>query len=235
MSRHEHPGPAAARWLGGLSRAIGRHWLAIWLFGSGAYVGGALAAPIFARLGAEHVAATLYILYRPMCHQLPSHSWFLFGPRASYDWPTLQPFTTAPLAHPLWSFHQPVTDPSVGYQVAICERDLATFAALFAASVVLAAVRRRRGRLVPLPGLLYGLAMVPIGLDGLTQLIGLRESTPLLRTLTGAVFGAATAAFILPQLEAAMTDALGASRMLGGAATERPDEDGIPGARSDSA
>lgn len=219
--------------LDGLVRAIGRHWLAIWLIGSGAYVCGALAAPALARMGASHAAATLYILYRPMCHQLPSHSWFLFGPHASYDWPTLQPFTTAPLAHPLWSFHQPVTDPRIGYQVAICERDLATFAALFAASIVLAVVRRRHGRLPPLPALLYGLAMVPIGLDGLTQLVGLRESTPLLRTLTGALFGAATAAFVLPQLEAAMADTLHPTGPLASAAFDPPDVDGATTARRD--
>ncbi|MEO8083851.1 MAG: DUF2085 domain-containing protein [Ardenticatenales bacterium] len=195
--------------LGTLTAGIGRHWLAIWLIGSGAYILGAFAAPALARYGADHAAAALYLLYRPMCHQLPSHSWFLFGPRPYYDWPTLQPFTTAPLAHPLWSFHQPVTDPRIGYQVAICERDVATFTALFSASVALAWLRRRTGRIPPLPAALYVLAIVPIGLDGLTQLVGLRESTPLLRTLTGAVFGAATAAFVLPQLEAAMADVTG--------------------------
>lgn len=194
---------AAIEWL---VAWLTRRWLAVWLFATGAYVAGALAAPVLARLGAEHAAHALYLFYRPMCHQLPHHSWFLFGPQAAYDWPALQPFTTAPIDHPLWSFHQPVRDARVGFQLAICERDTATFAALFGCSAMLAVARRRTGRIVALPNALYVLALVPIGLDGLTQLVGLRESTPMLRTLTGALFGAATAAFVLPQIEAAMTE-----------------------------
>lgn len=206
MTRGEAFGSGGGAWIGRLAEWIGRHWLRVWLIGIGAYVVGAVAAPALAWLGAERMSSVLYVLYRPMCHQLPHHSWFLFGPHAHYDWPALQPFTTAPLGRPLLSFHQPVRDPAVGYQVAVCVRDVATFSALFAASVGIAVARRGVGRLRPLPGALYALALVPIGLDGLTQLVGWRESTPLLRTLTGALFGAATAAFVLPLLDAALNE-----------------------------
>ena len=199
-------GSGGGAWIGRVADWIGRHWLGIWLIGVGTYVAGAVAAPVLAWLGAERMSSVLYVLYRPMCHQLPHHSWFLFGPHAHYSWPELQPFTTAPLGRPLMSFHQPVRDSAVGYQVAVCVRDVATFSALFAASVGLAMARRGIGRLRPLPGAFYALALVPIGLDGLTQLVGWRESTPLLRTLTGALFGAATAAFVLPLLDAALNE-----------------------------
>lgn len=179
--------------------------MGLWLAAVGAYVVGAVAAPVLAWLGAEHASAVLYWLYRPLCHQLPHHSWFLFGRQAAYDWPVLQPFTTAPLGQPLLAYHQPVRAGAVGYQLAVCERDIATFGALFGASVALAILRRGGGKLRPFPGAYYAIALVPIGLDGLTQLVGLRESTPLLRTLTGIVFGAATAAFVLPQLDAVLT------------------------------
>lgn len=186
---------------------LGRRWLALWLAGATVYVAGAIAAPVLDRAGATAAAAVLYAAYRPMCHQLPHHSWFLFGPHAHYAWPVLQPYTDAPLARPLQALHQPVGDPSVGYQIAICQRDLATFGALLAASLVWAWVARRRAGPPPvLPGAWYLAALVPIGLDGLTQLVGWRTSTPLLRTATGAVFGAATAMFVLPLVAAAMSE-----------------------------
>lgn len=184
---------------------LGRRWLALWLAGATAYLAGALAAPLLAAGGAAPAAAVLYALYRPMCHQLPHHSWFLFGPHAHYTWPVLQPFTDAPLAHPLRALHQPVGDPSVGYQIAICQRDLATFGALLAASIVWAWAWRRRPDPPPeMPAAWYVAALVPIAVDGLTQLAGWRTSTPLLRTVTGALFGAATALFVLPLVAAAM-------------------------------
>ncbi len=185
---------------------LGRRWLALWLAGGAAYLVGAVAAPALAAAGAAPAARLVYSLYRPLCHQLPDHSWFLFGPRAHYDWPVLQPHTTAPLDRPLAALHQPVGDRAVGYQLAVCQRDLATFAALWVASLAWAATRRRHGVAPAVPGRWYLAALVPIALDGFTQLFGWRASTPLLRTLTGALFGAATAGFVLPLVEAAMAE-----------------------------
>jgi uncharacterized membrane protein len=47
------------------------------------------------------------------------------------------------------------------------------------------------------------LAMLPMALDGGTQLFGWRESNLGLRLLTGLIFGLATAWFLLPQIEQA--------------------------------
>lgn len=44
------------------------------------------------------------------------------------------------------------------------------------------------------------LALVPLGIDGTTQLFGLRESTNLLRWLTGAIAGIAAGYYIVPLL-----------------------------------
>jgi uncharacterized membrane protein len=58
-------------------------------------------------------------------------------------------------------------------------------------------------------------ALIPIALDGGSQLPGLaqgwpswlpvRESTPLLRTITGTLFGAGTAWYIFPLMEETMS------------------------------
>jgi hypothetical protein len=55
---------------------------------------------------------------------------------------------------------------------------------------------------------------VPIGLDGVSQIVSqlpwdiipVRESTPLLRTITGGLFGFATAWFGYPIVEETMAD-----------------------------
>lgn len=93
-----------------------------------------------------------------------------------------------------------IGDPTMGYKTALCQRDLAIYAALtlFAAVYSIPVVRRR---LRPIPLLLYVfLGLGPIGLDGFSQLLGYppfgtwfslpeRETLPQFRVLTGFIFG----------------------------------------------
>ncbi len=65
-----------------------------------------------------------------------------------------------------------------------------------------------RHRLLPLNFKLYLLCLVPIAVDGFTQLIGLRQSNWWLRTVTGALFGGASIWLAYPHVEAAMNDVL---------------------------
>jgi uncharacterized membrane protein len=59
---------------------------------------------------------------------------------------------------------------------------------------------------------LYVLFVLPILLDGGTQLFGLRESNWLLRLITGAIFGIGTVALAYPYVENAMADVLRTAR-----------------------
>jgi XTP/dITP diphosphohydrolase len=86
----------------------------------------------------------------------------------------------------------------MGYQMAFCQRDTAIHLALLATALVFAAVPRRPR---PLSWKWYAILVVPIAIDGGTALIGLRDSTPFWRTLTGALFGMATALLVLPYLD----------------------------------
>jgi uncharacterized membrane protein len=61
-----------------------------------------------------------------------------------------------------------------------------------------------------LPLWLFLIFLIPIGVDGLTQLVGLRESNWELRTLTGALFGAAAVWFAYPYVDDAMQEVLAA-------------------------
>ncbi len=85
-----------------------------------------------------------------------------------------------------------------GYQVAFCERDVAIYSSMFLTGLFYA-TRRRRIRRLPL--WVYLMALVPIALDGGTQLFGWRESTWELRVLTGAIFGVASVWFLFPYME----------------------------------
>ncbi len=90
-----------------------------------------------------------------------------------------------------------------GYQVAYCERDVAIYTTLLAATILFPLVR---GRLKPLPWQWYLVLITPMAIDGLTQLVGLRFSNWQLRTITGVLFGLGTAWLALPYVEEAFQD-----------------------------
>ncbi len=91
-----------------------------------------------------------------------------------------------------------------GQQVAYCERCMATYTSLLVAAILFGFVRHR---LKPLSWKLYLLFLVPMAIDGLTQLVGLRTSGWVLRTITGALFGFGSAWFAFPYLEQGFRDA----------------------------
>jgi uncharacterized membrane protein len=93
-----------------------------------------------------------------------------------------------------------------GHQVCLCERCLAIYSTLFLAGLALAVVPLLRQRLRPLDWRLWLLLILPMALDGGTQLLGWRESDLILRTITGFLFGLGGAWFVLPQIEALARD-----------------------------
>jgi len=87
-----------------------------------------------------------------------------------------------------------------GYQICLCQRCLAIYTSMLLSGLTLALLRKRRD--VPsITWWLWVVAMIPMALDGGTQLFGLRESNVWLRLFTGTIFGVGTALFTLPQIE----------------------------------
>lgn len=84
-----------------------------------------------------------------------------------------------------------------GHPLAYCQRDTAIYAGVLVLGLLYAVSRRR----LP-PAGLHGAALLslPIAIDGLTQLAGLRQSTWELRVLTGTLFAAAVAWVAFPRL-----------------------------------
>lgn len=89
------------------------------------------------------------------------------------------------------------------HQLAACQRCTAIYASLFVCGLIFVALRQRLRR----PSWrLVGLLALPLAVDGLTQLAGLRESTPALRVLTGTLIAIAISALLFPYLESGFAD-----------------------------
>jgi uncharacterized membrane protein len=189
---------------------IARHWLAIFNSAWGLYTFLPFLAPLLMVAGLVVPARLIYGLYSFTCHQLPDHSYFLFGQTPV---PQAQELMAAgaPDEANLFLFRAFIGNPEIGYKVALCERDIAIYGAVFLAGIIFADLRAR-GR-VRAPTLrVYLLFLIPIAVDGLTQLFGWRESNWWLRTVTGAIFGAASVWLAYPYVEEAMQDVIRAER-----------------------
>lgn len=87
----------------------------------------------------------------------------------------------------------------LGHQMAYCERNTAIYFSM--ALTGLAYVKLRQRDFQPLSWKWYLVLILPMAVDGFTQLFGWRESTWLLRGITGALFGAATVWLTFPRLQ----------------------------------
>jgi uncharacterized membrane protein len=205
-----HAAAAAGAWLL-------RHWLALFVVAWATFLALPLAAPVLAQHGHTTTSGMIYAAYRLACHQLPQRSFFVGGPQVVYAWPELQSALGMTDANPYALLHAPVRDPRVGYQTALCQRDLAIYAALLLTALVYGVARRGR-RIRPLPVRWFAFALVPAALDGGTQLLGMRTSTVDLRLATGALFGMAVGLLVLPLLEDGVRELLDLSAPAGAAA-----------------
>lgn len=181
--------------LNGFVRALAKHWLLLANTSMGFLVGLPVLAPVLMHKGYTRAARLIYTLSAPLCHQLPERSFFLFGQKLSYTLTELQEWLgpNVPLRY--------IGDPTLGYKMALCERDMATFLALFLAGLAFAAVRRR---LRPLSIRIFIVLCLPMAIDGFGQLLTLWDSTWWSRVFSGGLFGIACAWLTYPHIEAGM-------------------------------
>ena len=208
---------------------ISRHYLAVINVFMLLYFGLPLLAPVMMKAGATLPANVIYTIYKPLCHQFGFRSFFLFGEQAYYPLreaeisgvKTFEQVTgfqdlDNPAAFSRFQARQFTGNETVGYKLALCERDMAIYGAILLFGIVYAVTGRR---LKPLHWTLWVLiGMGPIGLDGFSQLfsqmnwpwlasiVPYRESTPFLRVLTGGLFGFMTAWFAYPYMEESMAE-----------------------------
>jgi uncharacterized membrane protein len=198
-----------------------QHWLAFFNLFIFIFVGLPFLAPVLMKSGATFPASIIYRMYGPpFCHQLAYRSWFLFGERSNYPRDVFQQYTgietSRNTTQSLLAAHNFIGNEQMGYKVAYCQRDIAIYGFILIGGLVYSIpfVRRRLRPLHWLGWVLLGI--VPIGLDGFTQLFSqalplgnilpFRESTPFLRTLTGAMFGLANMWLAYPYFEESMKE-----------------------------
>ena len=204
------PAPKSTSAVRSLKRGVNwlaRHWVAALNLAIALYLGGAIAAPVAMHLDRPGLARVLYAFYGPFCHQYPHRSFFLFGEAAAY------PLTSPQTAGEMVAHRHDLGDPHLGYKMALCQRDIAIYGMMLLAGLVYGPLRKVV-RIPALPLWLYFLfGILPMALDGGVQwisnaiwtlfprLIGEPfETIPLMRVLTGALFGLGVIAVGYPLL-----------------------------------
>lgn len=185
------------------------------------YVGLPFLAPVLLKAGFDGAARPIYSVYGATCHKLAFRSWFLFGEQAAYPRESAGVEGLATYGEvtgfdeaDLWTARAFNGNEQLGYKVSLCERDIAIYAAMLIFGLMYAVSKERIPALPWYIWLFFGIG--PIGLDGFSQLLSqvprffelipYRESTPFLRTLTGALFGFTTAWFGFPVVRETMEE-----------------------------
>jgi uncharacterized membrane protein len=186
------------------------------------YVGLPVLAPVLMKYEITGPARVIYTIYSPLCHQLGFRSVFLFGEQTFYPravanlegLKTYEEITHQEEVDVLEARHF-LGDEQVGYKTALCQRDLAIYGSLLLFGIAFLLSKRK------IKGIRWyvwvAIGMIPIGLDGFSQLAGfaanllpgwvpVRESVPVLRFLTGTLFGFTTGWYLFPMLEETMAE-----------------------------
>lgn len=212
---------------------LARHYLALVNLFVFLYVGLPFLAPVLLQANQPLPANIIYKAYSMMCHQLAFRSFFLYGEQAFYprelagidNVTTYEAVTNSTAIDSADANVQSAAllearaftgNPVTGYKVALCERDVAIYGTMLLFGLLFG-LTGKRWRAIPWYAWVV-IGLVPIGLDGTSQLPSLmpwlpswlhfivRESTPLFRVVTGAMFGGATALYLLPMLEETARD-----------------------------
>ncbi len=186
---------------------VTKHWLGLMIVGMFIFQALPWVAPYLMQAGFTTQAEWIYAAYAPTCHQLAYRSFFVYGKQPAYTAEELQAhLETEHAASDLLFWRAFTGDAQVGFKTAYCERDAAIYTTAWLLLIAYALLRRVR----PVKELSVRMFLIvfvpPIALDGFTQLFGLRESSALLRVLTGTWFAIGGAWFVLPRVDEALRE-----------------------------
>ena len=201
----------------GLKGLIRRGYALLFAFVFIFYIGMAALPAVLMSNGKDTAARIIYHGFHYLCHQYPWRSWFLKGEQPYYPLTPSEDSAVLTFAKASGSDPGEVNartfygSPQMGYKMAICQRDTAIYSAMALFALIFFLSKNQISSINWKYWLVFGI--LPIGLDGGTQLLSrvlpgipLRESTPLLRTVTGALFGFMICWFLLPKLETSLKE-----------------------------
>lgn len=186
------------RWLSCLVGWVSRHWLALANCAIAAYLLLPALAPVLMYAGHPLAARVLYTVFLPLCHQLPERSFFVFGRQPIYSYQQLSEALGQALVPARFEGNA-----NLGFKVAMCQRDVAIWAAMLLAGLGFSVLR---GRVKPLSLRGFGLMALPMAVDGFGQLFRLWTSTWWSRLGTGGAFGLACVWLAYPYLQQGMSE-----------------------------
>ena len=175
------------------------------------YLVGAFMAPVFMHLGYDRISNLIYKAYSPLCHQFAHRSWFLFGDQRYYPLNSKNSTIRRTLidtfginASELSNSRKIIGDQEAGYKVAICQRDVMIYFSLMSFSIVYLFFKNRIRKIPFIFWIIF--AILPMAIDGTWQLLSTlkifnlpnHESNPLIRSLTGGLFGFFSGWYLLP-------------------------------------
>jgi len=181
----------------------------------------AFLAPVLMEYKITHPGRIIYAIYSNFCHQFAHRSWFLFGEQAFYPAYSIEGSGIRSLydvfgvsAENVQESREITGNARAGYKVAICQRDIAIYAAMLTFALIFQ-FSHNQIRKIPF-WLWFILAIIPVGVDGFWQFISSlnlsifnissHESTPLLRSITGGMFGLFTGWYLFPAIEETFID-----------------------------
>ena len=181
------------------------------------YIGMAAMPALLMASGHDSAGKLIYRGFHFLCHQYPWRSWYLKGEQPYYPLissegsgiKTIEEASGMILGeiHPRTFYG----NPQMGYKMAVCQRDTAIYGTMALFSLCFFLSRNRIRRVDWKLWLIAG--VLPMAVDGIWQMVSqlipglpFRESTPFLRTLTGALFGFFTCWYLLPTLERSLRE-----------------------------
>lgn len=150
----------------------------------------------------EDASRILYDIFSPACHQKLSRSVCLFQGQEGHFISDCTPQTGVFVPDDGDILSSEING-AIGYKFPVCSRDLALYFAMFLGGLVYPFLRKIEEKRIP-PAIYFIIAISPIALDGLVQLIAVvgiiapYESTNFTRIVTGGLAGFAATFYLIP-------------------------------------
>jgi uncharacterized membrane protein len=173
----------------------------------------AFLAPLMMHLGYDRLGNAIYSVYSSLCHQFAHRSWFLFGQQSHYPIVKGNFLSERTLTEVFGNnttemniSRKIIGNQEAGYKVAICQRDVMIYFSLLVFSILFYFFKNKIKKIPFMYWIIF--AIMPIAIDGIWQLLTTiklfnfpnHESTPLIRSITGGLFGFFSGWYILPAM-----------------------------------